>query len=189
MPERAFGFNRWLDFAPRLGLAWDPTGKRNMSIRAAWGMFYDYPHLYNYLGFSQGPPFGNSLKVDFPSSFTNPWMDYLGGNPFPLRLDASTTFPIESAYLTLPFDLKHPYMNQWNLSIQKGIGADWLLTTNYIGNNVIRKVDMKTGMISTFAGTGERKPTPDGRPFRRVGYGVLVEVMCAPRAAVTAHST
>jgi streptogramin lyase len=31
-----------------------------------------------------------------------------------------------------------------------------------IGNNRIRKVDLSTGMISTFAGTGERLPTPDG---------------------------
>jgi sugar lactone lactonase YvrE len=31
-----------------------------------------------------------------------------------------------------------------------------------IGNHRIRKVDGKTGVISTFAGTGEKKPTPDG---------------------------
>jgi streptogramin lyase len=29
-------------------------------------------------------------------------------------------------------------------------------------NHRIRKVDMRTGTISTFAGTGEKKPTPDG---------------------------
>jgi sugar lactone lactonase YvrE len=31
-----------------------------------------------------------------------------------------------------------------------------------IGNNRVRKVDQKTGVIETFAGTGEMKPTPDG---------------------------
>lgn len=31
-----------------------------------------------------------------------------------------------------------------------------------IGNHRIRRVDLKTGLIETFAGTGERKPTPDG---------------------------
>jgi streptogramin lyase len=31
-----------------------------------------------------------------------------------------------------------------------------------IGNNRIRRVDFKTGMIATFAGTGEKGPTPDG---------------------------
>ncbi len=34
-----------------------------------------------------------------------------------------------------------------------------------IGNNVIRKVDMKSGIISTFAGTGKPGPTPDGAPI------------------------
>ncbi len=31
-----------------------------------------------------------------------------------------------------------------------------------IGNHRIRKVDLKTGQIATFAGTGEKQPTPDG---------------------------
>lgn len=34
-----------------------------------------------------------------------------------------------------------------------------------ISNNRIRKVSMKTGVISTFAGTGEKKATPDGAPI------------------------
>lgn len=34
-----------------------------------------------------------------------------------------------------------------------------------IGNQVIRKVDMRTGGISTFAGTGKAGPTPDGAPI------------------------
>ncbi len=34
-----------------------------------------------------------------------------------------------------------------------------------IGNNVVRKVDMKTGTISTFAGTGKPGNTPDGAPI------------------------
>ena len=34
-----------------------------------------------------------------------------------------------------------------------------------IGNNVIRKVDMKTGRISTFAGTGKPGATPEGAPI------------------------
>jgi len=35
-----------------------------------------------------------------------------------------------------------------------------------IGNHRVRKVDLTTGIISTFAGTGERKPTPDGSPVK-----------------------
>ncbi len=34
-----------------------------------------------------------------------------------------------------------------------------------IANHAIRKVDMKTGVITTFAGTGKAGPTPDGAPI------------------------
>ena len=34
-----------------------------------------------------------------------------------------------------------------------------------IGNLRIRRVDLATGIIETWAGTGERKPTPDGAPI------------------------
>lgn len=34
-----------------------------------------------------------------------------------------------------------------------------------IGNHRIRRVDLRTGVIETFAGTGERKQTPDGAPL------------------------
>lgn len=34
-----------------------------------------------------------------------------------------------------------------------------------IGNHVIRKIDMKTGIISTFSGTGKPGATPDGSPI------------------------
>src|SRR5947208_3397643 len=35
-----------------------------------------------------------------------------------------------------------------------------------IGNNRVRKVDTKSGTVSTFAGTGEKLPTPDGDALR-----------------------
>ncbi len=45
-------------------------------------------------------------------------------------------------------------------SIQFGPDGDLYICD--IGNHVIRKIDMKTGLISTFAGTGKAGPTPDG---------------------------
>lgn len=53
--------------------------------------------------------------------------------------------------------LKQPHSIQF--------GADGNLYICDIGNHVIRKVDMKTGAISTFAGTGKAGPTPDGAPI------------------------
>lgn len=55
-------------------------------------------------------------------------------------------------------ELKQPH------SIQFGPEGDLYICD--IGNNVIRKVDMKTGVISTFAGTGQPGATPDGAPIQ-----------------------
>jgi streptogramin lyase len=53
--------------------------------------------------------------------------------------------------------LKQPHRIQF--------GPDENLYICDIGNHVIRKVDMKTQQISTFAGTGSPGPTPDGAPI------------------------
>ncbi len=42
------------------------------------------------------------------------------------------------------------------------LAPDGALLICDIGNNRIRRVDFKTGLIATFAGTGEKKPIPDG---------------------------
>jgi streptogramin lyase len=53
--------------------------------------------------------------------------------------------------------LKQPHSIQF--------GPDGHLYICDIGNHVIRKVDMQTGVISTFAGTGAPGATPDGAPI------------------------
>lgn len=53
--------------------------------------------------------------------------------------------------------LKQPH------SIQFGPDGDLYICD--IGNHVIRKIEMKTGVISTFAGTGKPGATPDGSPI------------------------
>lgn len=48
-------------------------------------------------------------------------------------------------------------------SIQFGPEGDLYVCD--IGNHVIRRIDMKTGIVSTFAGTGKPGETPDGSPI------------------------
>lgn len=48
-------------------------------------------------------------------------------------------------------------------SIQFGPEGDLYICD--IGNHVIRRIEMKTGIVSTFAGTGKPGPTPDGSPI------------------------
>src|SRR5437667_1332999 len=108
-----------------------------MSIRAAYVMFYNMPNLAHYSGLAQIPPFGNNVMVPFPASFADPWQSQPGGNPFPLLLTPDVAFPANGQFITFPLDPRLQYQNQWNLSVQKQIGTDWLVASNYVVSNVI----------------------------------------------------
>ena len=136
---------QWDKFFPRIGLVWDPRGDGKMTIRAAFGQFGDRPHMF-YTNFaSQYAPFGGNLSLS-NVNLTNPWASYPGGNPIPALAAANgvghasptAVFPLAGTYVTFPQQNYHaPYVNQWNLSVQRQLGKDWLATVNYVGNSQI----------------------------------------------------
>lgn len=123
-------------FAPRVGLAWDPKGDGLMTIRAAYGLFYDAPHLHQFGGRRDTAPKGAQIVVN-GANFDDPWSTHPGGNPFPIPLDKTSPFPLAGRYTIFPWEMKKPFINQWNVSIQKQFGANWLLAANYLGSNII----------------------------------------------------
>jgi hypothetical protein len=129
--------HRLNNFAPRLAIAWDPQGNGRTSIRAAYGRFFDLPAFNNYIGFGQAPPFGNNTTINFPASFANPWQGIPGGNPYPLTLTKNAPFINYGAFENFLTDPKTTYSQQWNISIQRQLGANWLVAANYVGNNTI----------------------------------------------------
>ena len=132
----AWQSNNWKRFAPRLGLAWDPKGDGLTVIRAAYGIFFDFPHLHQYGGKRDTAPKGASIVVNSPS-LDDPWASAPAGNPFPIALDKNSPFPLNAVYTVFPFNLKKPYINQWNLSLQRQFGMNWLVSGNYIGSSII----------------------------------------------------
>jgi Carboxypeptidase regulatory-like domain/TonB dependent receptor len=126
------------DFAPRIGLAWDPQGNGRMTVRASWGMFYDFPSTLFYYGYSNEPPWGQAITYNSPpGGFSDPWRGFPGGNPFPYTFSKNSVFPLQAPYVTVPLSYHPPYLNQWNLSVEKQIGANWLAKASYLGSNTI----------------------------------------------------
>jgi hypothetical protein len=129
---------RWNNFAPRVGLIYDPKNDGRMTIRASWGIFYDFPETLFYDGYGGVPPWGPSVTIPTPvGGFANPWQGYPGGNPFPIALSKNVPFPQSGNYLTVPLNLRTSYLEQWNLAVQRQLGKDWLLSASYLGNNTI----------------------------------------------------
>ena len=158
--DNAVAQRRWNQFVPRLGLVWDPKGDGKMTIRAAFGSFTDRSGLYALSSFGQDPPVGNVITLN-NVNLSNPWASYPGDvvtprgqNPLPISLSKNMPFPGFGAYITYPPDWKPLWVNQWNLSIQRQIGADWLVTGNYLGNNTFHLVTGDELNPAQFLGTG-----------------------------------
>jgi hypothetical protein len=163
-PNNALHFNRWRQFAPRLGLVFDPQGDGRMTIRAAYGMFYDMPQMFYYNQQTGSQPFANNINViSPPGGFANPWQDYPGGDPFPLTITKNALFSPGGGYVSYPLRPKVPYVHQWNLSVQKQLGQDLMVSANYSGNSSIH---LWTGRnINPVVYLPGSSCVIDGRPF------------------------
>src|SRR5687767_7600579 len=79
-------------FSPRLGLAYDLTGKSRTVFRMAYGLFWDQPKMIQLNRFTTTQPFSQNIVVPGPPSFTNPYQGQ--DNPFPrvLQLGSDVDF-------------------------------------------------------------------------------------------------
>jgi len=126
-------WNRHLmNFAPRVGLAWDPHGDGRDSLRIGGAILFDNAESYFDERKTTNPPYGGSIAISNPAGgFSDPYLNFPGGNPFP----SSGTFPSTSGiYIQMPRNTQPTYMAQWNVSYQRQFAGNWLATVSYIGN-------------------------------------------------------
>jgi outer membrane receptor protein involved in Fe transport len=120
------------NFAPRLGLAWDPFGSGQTSVRAGFGLFYDeiLPKYYFFSG-SLNPPFTTRTSIPNP--------------PFPnVVANFNANARIAAQLQTVNYDLQTPYIVQFNASVQRALPGDWDVMVGYVGSrgkNLLRLGD------------------------------------------------
>jgi Carboxypeptidase regulatory-like domain/TonB dependent receptor len=155
--------NDWHKFLPRIGLSYDPFGDGKTTIRAAFGQYEDRWHMFGPNQNQFAAPFGgneSATSVGVPGSLSNPW----GGlNPVPAIVAAYSIghsspeapfFPGSSVMSMQLQDYNPMYMNQWNLSIQRQLGSNWLVTANYIGNSTIHLITSEETNPAVYLGLG-----------------------------------
>jgi Carboxypeptidase regulatory-like domain len=146
---------QWNQFAPRIGMVWDPKANGRMSIRASYGIFYDtIPAQYN-LNTETAPPWGaRTTLTNPPGGLANPFGGIPGGNPFPLTFNASAPFSLYGTYNTYDYNTHPTYVQQWNVSVERQVGANWLVRASYLGNEMVHLLGARELNPAVYMGTG-----------------------------------
>jgi len=139
------------NFAPRIGVSWDPTGKGEMVIRSGFSIAYNEPYSNLYTNASRlDPPDAITTYVD-PSAFVGPPGSILYGTsyfpfvPSPAFAGPNTPNgaigPAANNVSITPSgvypDLHTNYSLQWFFGIQRQIMHDYALTINYVGTSSV----------------------------------------------------
>ena len=167
----AFTAAHWATFSPRLGLVWDPKGDAKQTIRASFAIMHDTTELFYPERWTTNAPYVSSVSLVSGSAggtFSNPFANYtlngVKGDPFPGNL----VFPTQGVYISVPPSMKVQYMMNYNVSYQRQLKNDWLVTVNYLGSltrHIWSSTDVNYAMFtgstttSTTSNTNNRRLT------------------------------
>ncbi|HUK19111.1 MAG TPA: carboxypeptidase-like regulatory domain-containing protein [Bryobacteraceae bacterium] len=132
---------RWNNLAPRFGVAWKPKAFSSTVLRAGAGIYYSQmPWVFVLFPLYLGSPLGAGMDFTNPQSNSAP-VYQLGKNifpPAPAGPAASTyaaNLPPNSSISALDPAFRTAYVTQWNLSIQRNIGANDAMEFSYLGSS------------------------------------------------------
>ena len=110
--------------APRIGFAFDPKGDGKMAIRGGYGIFYE--HTNGNEGNTE------SLEGSAPLVLTATQSNIAGYGSIGGSGASLPFFPL--SVVSIPEKAQWPYMQQWNLNVQKELPSHLILSVAYVGS-------------------------------------------------------
>lgn len=113
------------DFAPRLGIAWDPFSKGTTSVRLGYGIYHEQVAVSAVELLALNPPF-QETATQLLTSMDQP---IPAGAPVPVVASATP-----ASIRAIQPDFKTPYMQHWSLDVQRQFGANTVVSVGYYGS-------------------------------------------------------
>jgi hypothetical protein len=126
----------YLNFAPRLGLAWNPDWAKSLTIRAGAGIYYDQTQMNEAQFTTNSPPTFFQQNLSYTGQGLPPAQ--FGVNTLPVvpvpPISTNYVTPVGTNVFAEELKGRKPREYMWNLSIQKSIGQNWLAEVAYVGS-------------------------------------------------------
>jgi hypothetical protein len=138
--------NDFKNFGPRIGFAWQPV--EHISVRGGYGIFYPRVSSIVALANVAGPPF-NETGLGFGTSGTlqDPFsaLNLPPNSAYPLWQPRQYIAGVPPSVFLSPTDptSRNPYVQQWNISIQRELARDFLIEIGYIGSDGLRLLNTR----------------------------------------------
>jgi len=162
--------SNWKDFAPRIGIAWDPFGYGRTSLRAGYGVYFDSTLFGTFeQNIGLNPPYNQSINIS-NTNINNPGGGTVNVSLSPVVLRAT------------PVPTRTPYTQHWNVTIQHQLQRTLIVEVGYAGSkgtHLLGIVDLNeappglaaaAGLGSQFTTTTEPKINAV-RPY--LGYNAI----------------
>jgi Carboxypeptidase regulatory-like domain len=152
---RGLASNDWNNFAPRLGFAWDVFGDGRTAVRGGYGLFYESVNADSLA--QENPPFAGFSNI-YSGRVENPYGS-LGLTAPPAQTSGAfgcsqtgaypgydcPLFPLPVGGVFTDRSLKTPYVQAFNLSLQRQLTPSMMLEANYAG-----KIGTKIEALRTY---------------------------------------